>query len=271
MYIAVAGKGSSGKSTIAALAARWLVTHGTDRPLVIDADPHQSLCLLLGMQPLATLGWLRSQYERALITGRDPALRPDETRTAFAERLLVGEALHCGEGVDLLALGQWDLPGSQCTPNRVLGYALAQLLPQYPLTLIDHEAGVEHIGRFSEVPIDRLIVVATPESLSLAVARRIMDHARAVGRQVHDAALVLNRVQPGDLDDPAVRATLADLDAAGLPLLAALPESAGLRACSRAGHSPLTLDAADPWRQALTAVIPALFPVFMTRTGWFDL
>ncbi len=258
MYIAFAGKGSSGKSTIAALALSWLLRQFANRPLVIDADPHQSLCTLLRVQPPATLGGLRSQYERALLTGRDEALRPDETRVAFAERLLADEALHQANGFDLLALGQWKLPGSQCTPNRVLGYALAQLLPRYPLTLIDHEAGVEHIGRFNEVPIDVLIVVATPEALSLDVAGRILEHARAVGRAVRSAALLLNRVQPGDLDDPAVGEALARLEGAGLPLTAALPESRGLRACSRAGSGPLALDAADPWRLELEAVLPAL-------------
>lgn len=258
MYIALAGKGSSGKSTIAAMMLEWLLPQCASRLLVIDADPHQSLCTLLGIEPAATLGGLRSQYERALITGRDGALRPDETRLAFAERLLSGAALHQADGFDLLALGQWELAGSQCVPNRVLGAALAQLLPSYPLTLIDHEAGVEHIGRLSALPIDVLVVVATPEALSLDVAGRILEHARAVGRSVHSAALVLNRVQVEDLDDPAVGEALARLEGAGLPLAAVLPESRGLRACSRAGSGPLALDAADPWWQALEAALPAL-------------
>lgn len=258
MYIAFAGKGSSGKSTIAALALSWLIPQLVTRPLVIDADPHQSLCTLLRIQPPATLGGLRSHYERALITGRDEALRPDETRVAFAERLLADDALHHAPAFDLLALGQWELPGSQCTPNRVLGYALAQFLPSYPLTLIDHEAGIEHIARFNEVPIDRLVVVATPEALSLDVAGRVLEHARMVGREIRSAALLLNRVHPDDLDDPAVNEALARLEGEGLPLAAALPESVGLRACSRTGRGPLALDAADPWRLKLEAVLPAL-------------
>lgn len=259
MYIAIAGKGSSGKSTLAALAVSWLLPQFSTRPLVIDADPHQSLCMLLSVQPPTSLGSLRSQYERALMTGRDPALQPDETRVAFAERLLAHEALHHADGFDLLALGQWALPGSQCTPNRVFGYALAQLLPLYSLTLIDHEAGVEHIGRFSDVPIDRLLIVATPEALSLDVAGRVLSHARAVGRHVGQAALVLNRVQPDDLDDPAVGAALARLEDVGLPLAAVLPESRGLRTCSRAGSGPLVLDVDDPWRLELEAALPRLF------------
>jgi CO dehydrogenase nickel-insertion accessory protein CooC1 len=118
--------------------------------------------------------------------------------------------------------------------NRVLGYALAQLLPRYPLTLIDHEAGVEHIGRFNEVPSDVLIVVATPEALSLDVAGRILEHARTVGRAVRSAALLLNRVQPGDLAAPAVGEARQRLEGAGLPLAAALPERS--RSIRHLGH-----------------------------------
>lgn len=44
MHIALAGKGSSGKSTITAVMVEWLRTQQVGRPLLVDADPHQSLC-----------------------------------------------------------------------------------------------------------------------------------------------------------------------------------------------------------------------------------
>lgn len=257
MYIAFAGKGSSGKSTIAALALDWVVRRGCQRPLAIDADPHQSLCTLLGLQPPATLGGLRSQYERALLSGRDPALRPGEERQAFAERL-IGQALCVAPGFDLLALGRWELPGSQCAPNQLLGAALARLLPHYPLALADHEAGIEHIGRLSRQPIGRLVLVATPETLSLDVAERVLAQTQLVGRSVGTAALLLNRVQPEDLHDSELAARIDRLAQAGAPLLGVLPESAGLRALSRAGAGPLQLTDQDPWRRGVVELLPAL-------------
>jgi len=78
---------------------------------------------------------------------------------------------------------------------------------------------------------------------------------------VQSAALLLNRVQPGDLDDETVTATLARLASDGLPLLAVLPESTGLRTASRAGRSAMTLAATDPWRAALDAALPLLLGV----------
>ncbi|KAB8140774.1 hypothetical protein F8S13_22495 [Chloroflexia bacterium SDU3-3] len=257
MLIALAGKGSSGKSTLAAVLVDALAAQAGVRSLIVDADPHQSLCMLMGVQPPHTLGTLRSQYERALITGRDAALRPDEGRVAFAERLLGEEALVCGSRRDVLALGRWELAGSQCTPNRVLGYALEQLVPRYPLTLIDHEAGIEPIGRFGTA-LDRLLVVATPEALSLDVAGQILAHARAVGRTVRDAQLILNRVRPDDLTDETVLDALWQLERLGMPLVLTLPESPALQQCSRRRLGPQALPADEPWRRKLMAALPRL-------------
>lgn len=259
MYLAFAGKGSSGKSTIAAMLVPWLCQAQPEaRILVVDADPHQSLCRLLDCTPPTTLGGLRSQYERAFLTGRDPALRPDETRVAFAERALGERALHHTAQFDLLAIGQWDLPGSQCTPNRVLGLALASLAGAYDYVVVDHEAGIEHIGRFTELPIDRLILVATPDALSLDVAGRVLQYGKQVNRAIHAAHVVLNRVEAEDVDDPQVDHTLDLLAVHGAPVLGRLPESRGLRRCSRSGTGVRALDAADPWQQALHALLPTM-------------
>lgn len=83
------------------------------------------------------------------------------------------EALLSTPSYDFLALGQWGLAGSQYTPNRVMERALASILGRYDLALLDHEAGVEHLGRYTAIPLDALVIVATPARLSLDVARRI--------------------------------------------------------------------------------------------------
>jgi CO dehydrogenase maturation factor len=49
MKIAVAGKGGSGKTTIAGTLARWLVRHGLRELLAIDADSNPNLALTLGL------------------------------------------------------------------------------------------------------------------------------------------------------------------------------------------------------------------------------
>ncbi|MDP9316946.1 MAG: AAA family ATPase [Chloroflexota bacterium] len=268
MYLAFAGKGSSGKSTIAAMLIPWLCQTRPDaRVLVVDADPHQSLCGLLQCTPPTTLGGLRSQYERTLLTGRDAMLRPDETRVAFAERALGTQALYRTPHFDLLAIGQWELPGSQCTPNRVLGMALASLAGAYDYVIVDHEAGIEHIGRFTELPIDRLILVATPDALSLDVAGRVLQYAAQVNRTIHAAGVVLNRVEEDDEGNVQVAGTLDHLALRGAPVLGQLPESRGLRRCSRSGVGPQGLDSTDPWQEAVLSILPVVLDDVSAEAG----
>ncbi len=245
-HIALAGKGSSGKSTLAVFLLEILKRRqDTGRLLVVDGDPHGSLTRLLGLTPPATLGQLRSQYEREFRTGANVV---GETRVAFAEAVMGQEALLATDGFDFLSLGRWAMPGSNCVPNRVMEHALTALMGRYDTLLMDNEAGLEHIGRYAAFPVDTLILVTQPDPLFVDVAQQILAHAQEVGRVVSKVQWVFNRVLPEDrgLVEAAARAL-------NIPVAACLPESAGLRVLSRAGRSPLELPATDAWRLALAA------------------
>ena len=219
MVIAFAGKGSSGKSTVVAEIVRQYRRNGAQaRLLVVDADPHQSLSTLLGITPDNTLGSLRTTAEAVL--GSDV----QESRTERVERALVTQALMSLPGFDFLALGQWGLAGSQCTTNRVLGYAFDRLLPQYDLVLIDHEAGLEPIGRFAHHPLNHLVIVATHELLNLHVARRILAYARSLHRPITTVGLVFNRTSAAHPSVPEARTLVQQLLTQQVRYLGSLPE-----------------------------------------------
>lgn len=219
--IDLAGKGSSGKSTLVLpLVAR--LKQGR-RLLVLDADPHLSAAHLLGITPLETLGTLRSKYEREFKMGQEIG---DDTRDEFAEKQMGAQALCHSDGFDFLAMGRWELAGSQCTVNRVLERALVELARQYDVVLVDNEAGVEHVGRFASTPIDLLLLMATPEALSLNVAGQIMAHCREVQRPVRYSVLLLNRVLEGDLSDAKILQQIAALQ---VSVAGTIPESAAMR------------------------------------------
>ena len=57
--LAVAGKGGTGKSTIAALLVSELCKRGEGPVLAVDADPDSNLGTLLGLKPSQTIGELR--------------------------------------------------------------------------------------------------------------------------------------------------------------------------------------------------------------------
>ncbi|HNP69485.1 MAG TPA: AAA family ATPase [Kouleothrix sp.] len=251
--ISLAGKGSSGKSTLLPVlldTVRGLVPEA--RVLVVDADPHMSGTRMLGISVERTLGQLRSAYERQFKLGPDS---PDETREEFAERKMGEEALVCADGFDLLAMGHWELVGSQCTVNRVLERALDGLAGHYDILIVDNEAGVEHIGRYATQHVNLLLVVSQPDAEFLEVAQQIWARCREVDRCVDTARLLLNRVQEGDLDDEGLRARLDELGRDGLAYAGALHESSALRRLSRAGRSPRVLPHDDLWLITATELL----------------
>ncbi len=253
--IAFAGKGSAGKTTLLpSLLNTAAALRPHERRLVVDVDPHQSLTGILGHTGCLTVGQLRSAYERQLLTGLE--LRQDETREAFLEARMGQEALLTTPAYDFLALGQWELAGSQCTPNRVMARALAVMLARYDLALLDNEAGVEHIGRYAGVPLDALVIVATPARLSLDVAGRIWESATRLREAPRLGFLLLNRVREGDLARPHVADALTLFDQAGVHFLGAVSE---------ADDEPHMLAAGDPWHQQLAPHWSSL--IAKTRTA----
>jgi CO dehydrogenase maturation factor len=261
MTIAFAGKGSAGKTTLmASLLATATELHPNERRLVVDIDPHQSLTGILGHAGCVTVGQLRSAYERQILTGA--ALRQDETREAFLEARMGEEALLKTPTYDFLALGLWELDGSQCTPNRVMARALTLLLERYDLALLDNEAGLEHIGRYAGVPMDTLVIVATPSRLSLDVAERIWERATTLRTPPRLGFLLLNCVREGDLERPYVTDALTRSTQAGMQILGAVRE---------AEEEPHMLAADDPWHRGLAPLWRRLLAqtrrVALTTTG----
>lgn len=81
-------------------------------------------------------------------------------------------------------------------PNRILGETLNHLT-QYPLTIIDSEAVLEHLSRKRTDTIDLFILVALASRPSLAVAKEALETAARVGIKIKNTAMVLNRTLPG--------------------------------------------------------------------------
>lgn len=59
-HIAVAGKGGTGKTTVAGLIIRYLVSQGKGRVLAVDADANMNLNEVLGIKVHQTIGQILS-------------------------------------------------------------------------------------------------------------------------------------------------------------------------------------------------------------------
>lgn len=219
--IVVCGKGGTGKTTISSLLVRALIERGERPVLAVDADPNANLHEALGVALDETLGCMREEaFTKSIPPGMD--------RTAYIKyrfRKVLVEA----EGFDLLAMGRPEGTGCYCFPNALLGECMHLLGEDYPLTVVDSEAGLEHISRGTIRRPDLLLIVSDPGMRGLRTARRIRDLALSLGLQETPMVLVVNRFREGmsPPDDPVDE---------GLPLLATIPEDPAVEAADLAGR-----------------------------------
>lgn len=212
--LALAGKGGTGKTTIAALLIRSLLGHTKGPILAIDADPSANLHLALGARMPATVGDIR---EGMTETATAKQLGVAISRHDYLERE-VFMALEEGEQVDLLAMGRPEGQGCYCAVNHMLRDVLDNLEASYRYVVIDNEAGMEHISRRTTKGVDLLIVATDPTIRGLRAAASIKELAGEVDVEVRQMGLVMNRVN-GPLPEPLKQA----VEELGLEMLAELP------------------------------------------------
>ena len=112
--IAVAGKGGTGKSTLASLLVLGLVARGKVPVLAIDADADANLHRLLGLPAPGTVGNLREEVRTAL---QDfPA---GMSRVQYLEAGL-HEVIAESAGFDLLTMGRGEGAGCYCYLNNLI-------------------------------------------------------------------------------------------------------------------------------------------------------
>ena len=109
--IAVAGKGGSGKTSIASLVIRYLLKNGLGPILAIDADANANLGESLGLAVRQTVGSIIAGFNEEKIN-----IPPGMTKEAYLE-LKMNDALVESKGLDLLTMGRGEGPECYCYPN----------------------------------------------------------------------------------------------------------------------------------------------------------
>lgn len=209
--IALAGKGGTGKTTVAGLLIKYLTSKGKGPVLAVDADSNANLNEVLGMTVTDTLGHAREEMKK----GKVPE---GMTKDVFIS-MRMEEAIVEADGYDLVVMGQPEGSGCYCAANTLLTNFLEKLTDNYPYLVMDNEAGMEHISRLTTKNVDVLLIVADTSRRGLQAAVRINDLAKELNIGVNKSFLIINQARDG-VPDPA-RAIIED---AGLELAGTIPE-----------------------------------------------
>ncbi|NQT25195.1 AAA family ATPase [candidate division KSB1 bacterium] len=202
--LAVAGKGGTGKSTIAAAIILELVARGEIPVLAVDADPDSSLSLLLGLESEGSIADLREEVRKEM--KNFPA---GMSKAHFVEAGL-HQAIAEGDGFDLVTMGRGEGPGCYCYLNSLIKKFSDDLVSSYRWVVMDNEAGLEHISRRTSANVDALITVVTENPLSLTCAAKIDQVSSELKNAFYKRFVVSNMVREDRRE--AIRARAADLN-----------------------------------------------------------
>ena len=194
--IAVAGKGGTGKTAIAALLIRELLNaHADDEDvciLAVDADADSNLPDALGVSYDKSLGDIREGLLEE--KQRDVTL---DLRSKFEGKIaeiIVEEARY-----DLLVMGRPEGPGCYCAVNHLIRMVIDTLTKNYDYTVMDCEAGLEHLSRRTTRDVDVMLVVVDRTLKSLKTAVRLKQIAEEIDVDVKDLLIIANKI-PEDTD-----------------------------------------------------------------------
>jgi CO dehydrogenase maturation factor len=208
-HIAVAGKGGTGKTTLASMLVRYLVETGKGSVLAVDADFNSTLNEALGLEVSDTIANVLADIKKNKVpTGM--------TKDVFIE-LKLHQALIETRDYDLLVMGGPQGPGCYCFPSEILKRNLESLDKNYDYMVIDNEAGMEHISRETIENVDILLVISDATAKGVRTAGRIYELAKRLQIRIGAAYLIVTRIA----DPEPLR---SDIEATGLELLGVIPD-----------------------------------------------
>jgi CO dehydrogenase maturation factor len=208
--MALAGKGGTGKTTLAGLLVKYLVKKGKVPVLAVDADSNANFNEVLGIEVAETLGQAREDMKRGVVPN-------GMTKDVFMEMRLA-QAIVEGENYDLIVMGQPEGPGCYCAANSLLTNFLDRLQGNYPYIVMDNEAGMEHISRLTTKNVNALLVVSDPSRRGLQAAVRINQLANELNIVNGKSMAVINQVK-----EPPSDTVMNILKEGGLELAGTVP------------------------------------------------
>ncbi len=220
--IGVVGKGGVGKTTVSGLLARAYAERG-QRVVAIDTDSNPNLGLSLGLSLADTEAI--PEMPRSVIVGAAGSRPAGELIAEYGRSTPAGPLLLSAIKVSEAGAG------CTCGGHATVRSLLADALDGVDVTLVDMEAGLEHLSRSGGTlaHADVLLVVCEPTRKSVLTAARTAALAAELG--IPHVLAIGNKVRTED-DVTFLREALAQ---EGLSVAGVLPYTADVAAADRVG------------------------------------
>lgn len=226
--IALAGKGGTGKTTVAALLVRIIKEKKLGSVLAVDADPNSNLAETLGLRSKDTVGSILDEI----------AAHPEKVPSGMAKDRFIEFQIQTsiceGDGFDVLTMGRPEGPGCYCYANSVLRNIAGKLIKDYDYVVIDNEAGLEHLSRRTTRSADALVVVSDATVVGLKAAKRIKELVKELKIETKKDFLIINRMDR-DIEDKKIKGLQLDY-------LGFIPQDSRIEEISLNGASLMELD-----------------------------
>jgi CO dehydrogenase maturation factor len=242
--IGLAGKGGTGKTTVAGLLVKYLVGRGKVPVLAVDADANSNLNEVLGLDVEETLGKAREEMKKGVATGM--------TKDVFM-KMKLEQAVVEAKGFDLVVMGRPEGAGCYCAANTLLTNYLERLINNYAYVIMDNEAGMEHISRLTTNNINLLLVVSDSTRRGIQAASRIYDLTRELGLRIDQRSLIVNQAKDGQESEIRKRAEEFGLEVTGI-----IPEDPLVRQFDLEGKPTTELNGKSAALNAAFAIFDAL-------------
>ncbi len=249
--IAVAGKGGVGKTTVCGMLINELIREGKGPLLVVDADANSNLNEVLGVEEVTSLGQIREEIAQAELRGN---IVPKGMTKADYAQMRFNDALLEEDDFDMLVMGRTQGKGCYCYVNGVLKTQVDKYVGAYRYTVIDNEAGMEHIARGTLPHVDTLLLVSDCSRRGIQAVGRIARMVEELNLKPTTMGLLVNRAPGGVLND-GVKEEIA---AQGLTLLGVLPQDEAVYEADCDGKPSSKIAETSPMKAALRDVLGKL-------------
>lgn len=245
MKIGIVGKGGVGKTTISSLIAENY-RRRSKRVIAIDTDSNPNLGVSLGL----TIEDTESipVLPRSVMVGTSSGMGPEELIETYGVPTPSGVTLL--SAIKVTEAGAGCTCGGHLTVRNLLGSAIES---QADVTIVDMEAGIEHLSRSGGTLayVDILLIIAEPSHKAFVTVERTVPLAKDLG--IPNIFVIGSKATlPQDSD------FFTDhCNKIGVTLAGVVPFDQAVRSADRLGTS-LCETVGTPVRQAINSVVDFL-------------